>query len=215
MTIERRRKKPKKDKVITLRMNKHSYDIIEEYAEARGLSVNAYLNSVADSQAEWFIPFSSYDLISLGKKQLATLFEFGNENFLEQMAQHQANEGKNCTLLTHGVFTLATVIDMIRRECKYSFDSDIRITKINPANGVHNFDRNSVGPELRTINNNRNEDDNQMDNEILIVLRHDLGRNFSIYWSKFCLYFFNLLKSRKVSVNYDSTTVSIKLERMN
>jgi hypothetical protein len=80
---------------------------------------------------------------------------------------------------------------------------------------VHNFDRNSVGPELKTIDDNRNEDDNQMDNDILIVLRHDLGRNFSIYWSKFCLYFFNLVESKKVSVNYDLTTVSIKLERLN
>src|SRR5919109_2603262 len=204
-----------KDKVITLRMNKHSYDIIAEYAEARGLSVNAYLNSVADAQAEWFIPFSSYDLMSWGRKQLATLFESANENFLEQMAQREANEGKNCTLLTHGVFTLETVIDMIRRESKYSIGSDIRITKMTPANGIHNFDRNNVGPELKTINNNRSEDDNQMDDDILIVLRHDLGRNFSIYWSKFCLYFFNLLGSRKVSVNYDSTTVSIKLERLN
>jgi hypothetical protein len=214
MTIGRRNKL-KKEKVITLRMNKHSYDIIAEYAESRGLSVNAYLNSVADAQAEWFIPFSSYDMVSWAKKQLAALFESANENFLEQMAQRQANEGKNCTLLTHGVFTLGTVIDMIRRDAKYSIGSDIRITKMTPANGIHNFDRNNAGPELKTINNDRNEDDEHMDNDILIVLRHDLGRNFSIYWSKFCLYFFNLLKSRKVSVNYDSTTVSIKLEKLN
>jgi hypothetical protein len=215
MTIGRRRNKLKKEKVITLRMNKHSYDIIAEYAESRGLSVNAYLNSVADAQADWFIPFSSYDMVSWAKKQLAALFESANENFLEQMAQRQANEGKNCTLLTHGVFTLATVIDMIRRDAKYSVGSDIRITKMTTANGIHN--RINVGPELKTINNrsNRDEHDNQLDDDILIVLRHDLGRNFSIYWSKFCLYFFNLLKSRKVSVNYDSTTVSIKLERLN
>jgi len=214
MTI-RRKKKLKKDKVITLRMNKHSYDIIEEYAEARGLSVNAYLNSVADAQAEWFIPFSSYDLVSSTKKQLATLFESATENFLEQMAQNYAYEGKNCTLLTYGDFTLETAIDMIRRDSKYSIGSDVRITEMTTSNGINNYDRNILGPKLKTINkNNRNEDDNQMDNDILIVLRHDLGRNFSIYWSKFCLYFFNLLESRKVSVSYDSTTASIRLEKL-
>jgi uncharacterized protein (DUF1778 family) len=213
MTIGRR-KKLKRDKVITLRMNKQTYDIIEEYAEARGLSVNAYLNSVADAQAEWFIPFSSYDLLSSSKKQLAALFESANENFLEQMAQQQANEGKNCTLLTYGDFTLETTIDMIRRDSKYSIGSDIRITEITPSNGINNIDRNNLETKLKTINNNRGEDNNQMDNDILIVLRHDLGRNFSIYWSKFCLYFFNLLESRKVSVSYDSTTASIRLEKL-
>jgi hypothetical protein len=81
MTIGRRNKL-KKEKVITLRMNKHSYDIIAEYAESRGLSVNAYLNSVVDAQAEWFIPFNSYDMVSWAKKQLAALFESANENFL-------------------------------------------------------------------------------------------------------------------------------------
>lgn len=209
-----RRKKLKKDKVITLRMNKHSYDIIEEYAEARGLSVNAYLNSVADAQAEWFIPFSSYDLVSSTKKQLATLFEAADENFLEQMAQNYANEGKNCTLLTYGDFSLETAIDMIRRDSKYSIGSDIRITEMIPSNESHNFDRSNSGPKVKTVSNNRDEDNNQMDNDILIVLRHDLGRNFSIYWSKFCLYFFNLLESRKVSVSYDSTTASIRLEKL-
>ena len=209
-----RRKKLKRDKVITLRMNKHSYDIIEEYAEAHGLSVNAYLNSVADAQAEWFIPFSSYDLLSSSKKQLATLFEAANENFLEQMAQQQASEGKNCTLLTYGNFTLETAIDMIRRDSKYSIGSDIRITEMTISNGINNFDRNNPEPKLKSINKNRNEEDNQMDNDILIVLRHDLGRNFSIYWSKFCLYFFNLLESKKVSVSYDSTTASIRLEKL-
>jgi hypothetical protein len=43
MTLTKR-KKTKKEKVITLRMNENSFKIIHEYAEARGLSVNAYLN---------------------------------------------------------------------------------------------------------------------------------------------------------------------------
>jgi hypothetical protein len=210
MTVGRK-KKLKKDKVITLRMNNQSYDIIEEYAEAHGLSVNAYLNSVADAQAEWFIPFSSYDLVSSTKKQLSMLFESTNEDSLDQMARNYAYEGKNCTLLTHGDFTLEAAIDMIRRDSKYSIGSNIRITEIIPSNEINNFE-----PKLKTKNDNRNENYNnrQLENDILVVLRHDLGKNFSIYWSKFCLYFFNLLESRKVSVSYDSTTVSIRLEKL-
>ena len=54
MTLTKR-KKTKKEKVITLRMKENSFDIIHEYAEAHGLSVNAYLNSIVDSYAEWII----------------------------------------------------------------------------------------------------------------------------------------------------------------
>ena len=40
--------KRKKEKVITLRMNNDSFDIIEEYAGAHGLSVNAFINSIIE-----------------------------------------------------------------------------------------------------------------------------------------------------------------------
>ena len=61
-------------------------------------------------------------------------------------------------------------------------------------------------------NNKDNYDNNLNDNNILIVVRHDMGKNFSFFWSSFWLHFFNLLESRNVSVNYDATTISIKLD---
>ena len=51
--INQKKKDKKKD--ITLRMKENSFKIIHEYAEVRGLSVNAYLNSIVDSYAEWII----------------------------------------------------------------------------------------------------------------------------------------------------------------
>jgi predicted DNA binding CopG/RHH family protein len=50
------KKKRKKEKVVSLRMSEDSFDTIEEYASRQGLSVNAYINSIVDSYAEWYIP---------------------------------------------------------------------------------------------------------------------------------------------------------------
>ncbi len=46
----------KKDRVITLRVNENDFRIVDNFAKARGLSVSAYINSIINSQTEFFIP---------------------------------------------------------------------------------------------------------------------------------------------------------------
>jgi hypothetical protein len=58
----------KKDRVITLRMNEDSFKIVEDYAKGKGLSVSAYINSIVDSYAGWFIPLTSNEKVSIPKK---------------------------------------------------------------------------------------------------------------------------------------------------
>jgi hypothetical protein len=198
----------KKDKVVTLRMKKDSFEIIREFAGARGVSVNAYLNSVADGQAEWFIPFNSFELVVIPKKLLSTLFESASDDVLERMAQEWATEGKNAVLLTSGDFTLESAINLDRKVAKYLVGSDIKVT-------VLNYDRIDIARNTHTnLREKMDEDLNMMDNDILMVLRHGLGKNFSVFWARSDLHFYNQLESRKVSVSYDSSTVSTKLEKL-
>ena len=79
-------------------MKENSFKIIHEYAETHGVSVNAYLNSIVDSYAEWIIPSSSYE-VRVPKKMLATVFVWDKKEGLKQMSQHWANEAKNAILL--------------------------------------------------------------------------------------------------------------------
>ena len=69
----------KREKMITLRINERSYDIIRDFAKNHGLSVNAYLNSIIDSQAEWFIPISSYNAVTVPKSMMSVLFSMSPE----------------------------------------------------------------------------------------------------------------------------------------
>jgi hypothetical protein len=192
-------------------MNKNSFDAIQEFAKARGITVNAYLSSVADAQAEWFIPFNSYEHVAIPKRLLSTLFESANKEDLERMAQEWANEGKNAVLLTWGDFTLESAIDLDRRVAKYFIGADIKVSLLN-------YSRVPFARSTHTgMNNGMNESDNDeniTDNDILMVLRHNLGNNFSVFWARSGSHYYNLLGSRKVSVSYDSTTVSIKLEKL-
>ena len=48
----------KKDRVVTLRISEDDFNVVENFAKAKGLSVSAYINSVIKSQTEYFIPFS-------------------------------------------------------------------------------------------------------------------------------------------------------------
>ena len=203
--------KRKKEKVITLRMNNDSFDIIEEYAGAHGLSVNAFINSIIERNVEWIIPSSSYEQVTVPKKMLASLFDSANENALEQMAQYWATEARNAILLFGNNLTLTSAIDYVRRVSKYFIRSDAKISIIKNKYVVNLSEDINVESKYKMIGD---DDNNIADSDILIVIRHDLGKNFSIFWSKQMLAFFNAIQSRKVSVSHDTTTVCIKIEKL-
>jgi hypothetical protein len=197
------KKKRKKEKVVSLRMSEDSFDTIEEYTSRQGLSVNAYLNSIVDGYAEWYIPGSSYERVAVPKKLLATLFESADKNTLEKLGQYwAAHEAKNTILLSGREFSLESAIDYVKKASKYFVKSNARITlmksEIDVSQDNHDSDR----------------EGRDLDNDILIVVRHDMGNNFSIFASQFFLYFFRQLESRKVTVNHDSTTNFVKLEKL-
>ena len=73
----------KKDRVITLRVDQDSFDIVESFAKAKGLSVSAYINSVIKSQTEYFIPLASNEKVSIPKSILYSLFSYASKENLD------------------------------------------------------------------------------------------------------------------------------------
>jgi hypothetical protein len=196
------KKKRKKEKVVSLRMSEDSFDTIEEYASRQGLSVNAYINSIVDSYAQWYIPGISLERVAVPKKLLATLFDAADKNTLDKLGQYWAHEAKNTILLSGSEFSLESAIDYVKKVSKYFVHSSPTITlvksEIDISEVSHDTDREGKG----------------FDNDILIAVRHDMGNNFSIFVSQFLLHFFRKLESRKVTEDHDSTTNFVKLEKM-
>jgi hypothetical protein len=196
------KKKRKKEKVVSLRMSEDSFDTIEEYASRQGLSVNAYINSIVDSYAQWYIPGISLERVAVPKKLLATLFDAADKNTLDKIGQYWAHEAKNTILLSGSEFSLESAIDYVKKASKYFVHTSPTITlvknEIDVSEVSHNTDREGKG----------------FDNDILIAVRHDMGNNFSIFVSQFLLHFFRQLESRKVAEDHDSTTNFVKLEKL-
>jgi hypothetical protein len=117
---------------------------------------------------------------------------------LQGIAQSWAKEAKNATVLLFRTdFNLESALEYIRKMSKYVMDTDARIT--TTSNTSSNASQEKVGKANK--------------GNISIVVRHDLGENFSFYYSRRFLYYFNLLQSVKVSVDYDESTISIRLDK--
>jgi hypothetical protein len=196
------KKKRKKEKVVSLRMSEDSFDTIEEYASRQGLSVNAYINSIVDSYAQWYIPGISLERVAVPKKLLATLFDAADKNTLDKLGQYWAHEAKNTILLSGSEFSLESAIDYVKKASKYFVHSSPTITLV----------KNEI--DISEVSHDTDREGKGFDNDILIAVRHDMGNNFSIFVSQFLLHFFRKLESRKVTEDHDSTTNFVKLEKM-
>ena len=174
----------KREKMITLRINEKSYNIIKDFAKNHGLSINAYLNSVIDSQAEWFIPISSFNAVTIPKSMMAVLFSMANKESLNELAKRWAAEAKNIILLSGAEPNIESTLDLARRISKYFMGTDIRM---NFGGG------------------------NNVNNAIYAVIRHDAGENFSYFIDQAFDRLFQLMKI-KALINHDETTVFIKIE---
>ena len=171
--------------MITLRINEKSYNIIKDFAKNHGLSINAYLNSVIDSQAEWFIPISSYSAVTVPKSMMAILFSMANKESLNELAKRWGAEAKNIILLSGAEPNIHSILDFARIVSKYLMGTDIRIT---------------FGGGKESINN-----------AVYVVIRHDAGENFSYFIDQAFDRLFQLMKI-KALINHDETTVFVKIE---
>ena len=88
----------KKDKVITLRISENEFNIVEGYAKSKGLSVSAYINSVINSQTEFFIPLASTERVTIPKEVLHSFFSYTRKEDLDYLTNHWAIELEHGTL---------------------------------------------------------------------------------------------------------------------
>jgi hypothetical protein len=108
----------KKEKVVTLRMDEESFKIVEDYAKGKGLSVSAYINSVLDSYAEWFIPLASNERIAIPKKALYRLFSYAGKESLDDLVKEWAGEPKNAIRLLGGEFNKESALNSVSKISK-------------------------------------------------------------------------------------------------
>jgi len=203
----------KKDKVITLRMNEDSFEIVEGYAKGKGLGVSAYINSIVDSYTEWFIPLASNEKVSIPKKALNSLFSYASKDSLDDLVKIWAIEQKHAVRLIWGELNLQTSLDVISKISKYIIGTDARI--INTTSSTKDIGNNNKKGQSIIVDDwkNASSSSSSTSNTIWVIIRHNLGENYSYFWNKMFLQFFALLQdSVDVITEYDETTISVRLK---
>jgi hypothetical protein len=201
----------KKDRVITLRVSEDDFNIVENFAKAKGLSVSAYINSVIKSQTEYFIPTASNQKVSIPKSILNSLFSYASKENLDDLANHWAIEQEHVTRLIWGEINLHALLDVIFKISKYMMGTDARVITTN------NFTKdagNNEGKDLSAIlNYSEDVSGIKASDSFWVVIRHNLGKNYSYFWNNMFIKFLGLLQnSVDFTTEYDETTISIRLK---
>ena len=202
----------KKDRVITLRVSEDDFNIVESFAKAKGLSVSAYINSVIKSQTEYFIPTASNQKVAIPKSILYSLFSYASKENLDDLGNHWAIEQEHVTRLIWGEINLHSLLDVIFKISKYMMGTDARVitTSNFPKDAGYN-----EGKDLSAILN-YSEDISGINasDSLWVVIRHNLGENYSYFWNNMFIKFFGLLQnSVDFTIEYDETTISIRIKK--
>jgi hypothetical protein len=202
----------KKDRVITLRISENDFNVVEIFAKAKGLSVSAYINSVIKSQTEYYIPLASTKKVSIPKEVLNSLYSYASKDNLDDLANKWAIELEHVTRLLWGELNLQTSLDVISKIAKYLMGTDARVITTN------NFKKDAGYNERKELRTALNSSDttsgiNNASIPFWIIIRHNLGANYSYFWNKMFIQFLgNLQNSVDFSTKYDDTTISIRLK---
>jgi hypothetical protein len=199
----------KKERVITLRINENDFNIVENFAKSKGLSVSAYISSVINSQTEYYIPLASTEKVSIPKMVLQSLFSYATKENLDDLTKRWAIEQEHVARLLWGELNLQTLLDVIFKIAKYFMGTDVRvITSSNFAKGSGY----RGGKELSTIPDG-NEGIIKSSDTFQVVLRHNMGENCSYFWNRMFNQFFTRLRDFiEYKIEYDETMISIRLK---
>ena len=200
----------KKDRVITLRVNEDDFNIVESFAKAKGLSVSSYINSVIKSQTEYFIPTASNQKVSIPKSILYSLFSYASKENLDDLANHWAIEQKHAARLLWGEINLHALLDVIFKMSNYMMGTDARVITTS------NYTKDAGYTEGKDLSAILNESDDvsgiKISDTFWVVIRHNLGDNYSYFWNNMFIKFLGLLQnSVDFTTEYDETTIAIRL----
>jgi len=200
----------KRDRVVTLRVSDNEFNIVEDFAKSKGLSVSAYISSVINSQTEFFIPLDSTEKVSIPKLVLRSLFSYASKENLDDLTKQWAIEQEHSARLLWGELNLQTLLDVIFKIAKYFMGTDARVITNS------NFSKDTgytEGKELSTILNANKHKSVKTSDTYQIVIRHHLGENCSYFWNKMLIQLLeNLQNSVDFITEYDDTTISIRLK---
>ena len=201
----------KKDRVITLRVSEDDFNIVESFAKAKGLSISSYINSVIKSQTEYFIPTASNQKVSIPKSILYSLFSYASKENLDDLANHWAIEQEHVTRLLWGEINLHALLDVIFKISKYMMGTDARV--VTGSNFTKDAGYNE-GKDLSAIlNYSEDVSGIKASDSFWVVIRHNLGENYSYFWNNMFIKFLGLLQnSVDFTTEYDETTISIRLK---
>ena len=116
-----------KERVITLRISENDFNIVENFAKAKGLSVSEYISSVIKSQTEYFIPLASTEKVSIPKKALSSLYSYASRDSLDDRSDQWAIELKHVVQLIWGELNLQSSLDVISKVSKYLLGTEARV----------------------------------------------------------------------------------------
>ena len=202
----------KKDRVITLRVSENDFNIVENFAKAKGLSVSSYINSVIKSQTEYFIPTASNQKVSIPKSILHSLFSYASKENLDDLANQWAIEQEHVARLLWGEINLHALLDVIFKISEYMMGTDARVvidTRVVTKDAGFN-----EGKDLSAILNHSGDISGiKASDSFWVVIRHNLGKNYSYFWNNMFIKFLGLLQnSVDFTTEYDETTISIRLK---
>ena len=197
----------KKDKVITLRIDENDFNVVEEFAKAKGLSVSAYISSVIKSQTEYFIPLASTEKVSIPKKALSSLYSYASRDSLDELSDQWAIELKHVVRLIWGEVNLQTSLDAISKVSKYLMGTDAKVVRAS------NFANREELSAFLNSNDIVSRTNNNTSDPLWIIIRHNLGVNCSYFWNKMFIQFLGYIHdSVDFITEYDDTTISIRLK---
>ena len=203
---------PKKERVITLRISENDFNIVENFAKAKGLSVSAYISSVIKSQTEYFIPSASNEKVSIPKKTLYSLFSYASKEDLDDLVNHWAIEQKHVVRLIWGELNLQSLLDVIFKVSKYMMGTDARVIITSNLTKGASYDEMKDLSTILSYSDGVSGGGVNTSDTFWIVIRHNLGVNCSYFWNKMFIQFFTLIsKSVDFITEYDETTISIRL----
>ena len=201
----------KKDRVVTLRISEDDFNVVENFAKAKGLSVSAYINSVIKSQTEYFIPLASNEKVSIPKSILYSLFSYASKENLDDLANHWAIEQEHVTRLLWGEINLHAILDVIFKISKYLMGTDARV--ITTSNLTKDAGYNEEKDSSTIFNYGEDVSRINTSGTFWIVIRHNLGKNYSYFWNNMFIKFLGLLQnSVDFTIEYDETSISIRLK---
>lgn len=136
--------------IVTLAVHRRTMKVIGDFAAGQGLDARAYINSVLEPYANWYIPVRSFDPVTVPKKMLSALFGMATHEQLDALTRQWAVESKNILMLSGADFNLETALTFARLISKYFVGGDARM--------IDSQDKNK--------------------NVVSMVVRHDAGNTF-------------------------------------